>query len=825
MSDTSDISALTITIDDHEVRVQPGTTILSAAEGLGIDVPTFCFQKRLPVLASCRMCLVEIEGQGKLQPACATAVMDGMVVRTTTKQVAETRSVMLDMLLANHPLDCPICDKGGECELQDMVMEYGPRESMFRDPKRVFHSRDIQLSPVVIMNVNRCIQCQRCVRMCEEVVGAVALGTVEKGMDTAVTGFEGSLTSCDQCGNCIEVCPVGALMSFPYRYKSRPWDLVETDTICAHCGTGCHLTVGTRDGEFMRVRSQWDKGLNLETLCVRGRFGMDVFASPDRIKRPMIRQGDALTPISWEDAGTYLCAQLSRTSGRAAGIASPRLTNEALFQFRKLMQGAFDSDLVAISSRFDFPDVLGPLLRDFYARAPLEEVIRSDCTLVIGSNVTEENPVSEYLLRSAVRNGRMQLYLLSARPSRLDADARVAMRMLPGTEAFLLSELLESLFDQRVRLFETVGSELKTEYARGQDEDIKEGLNGLIAALSAAPSVTVLIGMDLFRSSDAEAVLSLLHCLLHRLRTLGKNVALQGLFDRPNQMGALDITLGMEGKPVVTVSEVLDLCAKGEIGTLYVAGADPISSYPDRARVVEALKKVDLLIVQDWVQTDITELADVVLPSAAHGEESGTFTNNEGRVQMVRKFRTPVFAARSNIEIFEWFAALGDAVLKHSDQVEIFGEIAAVYCAYSGLSIDQIGPDGAFTSVPKRPLDESFKASEPAKQTIRDGLVLITGNGLFYGGKFSEHSATLATVAEEPYVEMNATDAKERGLAANQMVVVTSTSGHLTARLKINPKFPERLVFVPESYRNLRFNSLVKKGEYPCRVEVRKADS
>ncbi|WP_214652652.1 NADH-quinone oxidoreductase subunit NuoG [Ruegeria lacuscaerulensis] len=824
MSDTSDVTTLTITIDDHELQVPPGTTILSAAEGLGIDIPTFCFQKRLPVLASCRMCLVEIEGQGKLQPACATAVMDGMVVRTTTEQVSETRSVMLDMLLANHPLDCPICDKGGECELQDMVMEYGPRESMFRDPKRVFHSKDIQLSPVVIMNVNRCIQCQRCVRMCEEVVGAVALGTVEKGMDTAVTGFEGSLASCDQCGNCIEVCPVGALMSFPYRYKSRPWDLVETDTICAHCGTGCHLTVGTREGEFMRVRSQWDKGLNLETLCVRGRFGMDVFASPDRVKRPMVRQGEALTPVSWENAGEYLRTRLSRARGRAAGIASARLTNEALFQFGRLMQGTFDSELVAVSSRFDFPDALGPLLRDFYTRAPFEEIIKNDCTLVVGSNVTEENPVSEYLLRGAVRGGETQLCLLSARPSRLDADARASVRMLPGTEAFVLSELLDGLLDRREGHAEPFASEFEAGSARGQNEQAKAGLGDLISALSAAPSVTVLIGMDLFRNPDTEAVCSLLHCLLQRLHILGKNVALQGLFDRPNQMGALDMAVGKEGKPLTTVGEVLDQCAEGQISTLYVAGADPVSSYPDRARVIDALKNVDLLIVQDWVQTDIAELADVVLPSAAHGEETGTFTNNEGRVQVVGKFRTPVFTAQSNIEIFEWIASLGDTPLEVSDQAGVFGEITRTNPAYSGLSLAQIGPNGAFTSAQQRPLDRSLLVPETANGADVEGLALATGNGLFYGGYFSEHSATLATVADEPYVEMSVREAEERGIEANQMVVVTSTTGHLTARLKINPRFPDGLVFVPESYRSLRLNSLMKNGEYPCRVEVRKTD-
>ena len=317
---------VTVTIDGHRLEAEAGTTILTVAERLGIDIPTFCYQKRLPVLASCRMCLVEIEGQGKLHPSCAMPVTDGMVVHTNSPHVVDTRAFMLDMLLANHPLDCPICDKGGECELQDLVMAYGPRVSRFREPKRVFHSKDIQLSPVIIMNVNRCIQCQRCVRMCEEVVGAVALGTVDKGMDTAVTGFEGSLASCDQCGNCVEVCPVGALMSFPYRYKARPWDLVETDTICPHCGTGCQLTVGARNGEFMRVRSKWDHGVNLETLCARGRFGLDFVASEDRIKRPMIRRDGAPRPGLLGRGGrlaarAHVGGPRRRQGGRWAGVA------------------------------------------------------------------------------------------------------------------------------------------------------------------------------------------------------------------------------------------------------------------------------------------------------------------------------------------------------------------------------------------------------------------------------------------------------------------------------------------------------------------------
>ncbi|MCV9999582.1 NADH-quinone oxidoreductase subunit NuoG [Pararhizobium sp. YC-54] len=839
---------LKVTIDEQTLEVEAGSTVLQAAQRLGIDIPTFCYLKRLPPLASCRMCLVEIEGLRRLQPSCATAVTDGMVVRTNTPLIDETRSSMLDMLLANHPLDCPICDKGGECELQDMVMAYGPRRSEFRDPKRVFHSQDIRLSPVIIMNVNRCIQCQRCVRMCEEVVGAVALGTIEKGMDTAVTGFEGSLASCDQCGNCVEVCPVGALMSFPYRYKARPWDLAETDTVCPHCGTGCQLTVGMRKGEFMRVRSKQEHGVNRETLCVRGRFGLDFIESRDRIKRPMIRRDGALVPVSWDEAGDYLRRRLSGVENKAAGgLASARLPNEVLYQFQKLMRTVFRTNNIDCSSRWSAPfDALGPLLAAFYSRAPLDEVIGNDCVLVLGGNVTEENPVTEYLLRDAARRRQTGLLVLSARPSRLDADARVVVRVPPGGEAASIAAIVAGLVataDQALP-----GNALATIEASSPAADAGgDGPDRLVTALNEGRSVTVLVSVDLLRSPEARVTLQQLNNLLQVLRLLGKGLAMQFLFDRANQMGAWDMgvlpaalpglqavtddaaraplarTWGAEipSEPGVGLDAMLELCAGGRMGALYIAGTDPLISYPDRAFVQRALGAADLLIVQDAFLTDTAGLAEVVLPAAGYGEESGTFTNNEGRIQKVRKFRELVFEARGNLAIFDFVAALRNQVLQPSAQGEIFNEIVRLVPAYQGLTQDGLGADGAFTkAVPTPPA--GVLLAPPPIPTAADRLMLITGNCLFHNGYLSERSDILNTVANDPYVAMSAQDTAQLGLSDGDQVIVRSAQGELTAQLKVDRRFPKGLVFVPENYRALRLNSLMRRGEYPCPVEVQK---
>lgn len=841
---------VSVTINGQTLDVEAGTTVLQVAERLGIDIPTFCYLKRLPPLASCRMCLVEIEGLRRLQPSCATAVTEGMVVRTNTPLIDETRSSMLDMLLANHPLDCPICDKGGECELQDMVMAYGPDRSRFRDPKRVFHSRDIRLSPVVIMNVNRCIQCQRCVRMCEEVVGAVALGTVEKGMDTAVTGFEGSLASCDQCGNCIEVCPVGALMSFPYRYKARPWDLAETDTVCPHCGTGCQLTVGARKGEFMRVRSKEEHGVNRETLCVRGRFGLDFIEGRDRIKRPMIRRDGALVPVSWDEAGDYLRRRLAEVESKAAGgVASARLPNEVLYQFQKLLRTVFRTNNIDCSSRWSTPfDALAPLIAG-YTRAPLKEVIGADRVLVIGGNVTEENPVTEYLLREASRRRRTGLLMLSTRPSRLDADAQVVVRVPPGGEAASLSALLASL---AAAAGKTLPGDALAELAGGIGSPAasvdNDGSDRLAAALNEGESVSVLVSVDVLRSPDAHATLQQLSNLLQLLRMLGKSAAMQVLFDRANQLGAWDMgvlagalpglqpvaddtvraafarnwSADIPSEPGADLDAMLDLCAAGRMGALYLVGTDPLIAYPDRSFVARALGAVDLLIVQDSFLTETAGLAEVVLPAAGYGEEPGTFTNNEGRIQKVRKFREPVFEARGNLEIFDFVASLRGQTLQSSGQGDIYNEIIRLVPAYEALTQEGLGADGAFTKAAETPPAGAFFAPPPAPGPS-DGLMLITGNCLFHNGYLSERSEVLNTVANDPYVAMSAEDALQLGLSDGDQVLVRSARGELTAQLKVERQFPKGLVFVPENYRALRLNSLMRRGEYPCAVEVRRA--
>jgi NADH-quinone oxidoreductase subunit G len=480
------------------------------------------------------------------------------------------------------------------------------------------------------------------------------------------------------------------------------------------------------------------------------------------------------------------------------------------------------------------------LLAGFYTRAPLEEVIGNDCVLVVGGNVTEENPVTEYLLRDGVRRGQTGLLMLSTRPSRLDADARTVVRVPPGGEAAGLAGVVAGLAA-------AAGQTLLGDAFATTDGD---GPDHLAAALLEGRSVTVLVSADLLRSPQARATLQQLNNLLQVFRVLGKDPAMQFLFDRANQMGAWDMGVlpaalpglravtddaarttlervwGAEipSEPGADFDAMLELCVGGRMGALYIAGSDPVMAYPDRKFVMRALRAADLLIVQDTFLTDTVGLADVVLPAAGYGEETGTFTNNEGRIQKVSKFREPAFEARGNLVIFDFVAALRGQAMRPSTQGDIFGEIARIVPAYQGLTQDGLGIDGAFTKAALTPLDGALFAPPPAPDAA-DGLLLVTGNCLFHNGYLSERSEILNTVADDPYVEMNAQDAAKLGLSDRDPVVVRSAQGELTAQLKVNRRFPAGLVFVPENYRTLRLNSLMRRGEYPCPVEVQKASA
>ncbi len=818
-----------IIIDGVSRQVGDDTLILNAAAALGVEIPTFCSHPRLEPMASCRMCLIEVEGIGKLQPACATRVTEGMVVHTDTAKVRETRKSMLEMLLANHPLDCPTCDKGGECDLQDHAYEYGAPESRYDEDKRRFHNADLPLNSVVIANLNRCIQCNLCIRYCDEVVGAQALGAIGIGANQIATGFMDSLAGCDHCGNCIEVCPVGALMSRPFRYKARPWDLKEVDTVCPFCGTGCQISVGAREGELMRVHSKCETGLNQEALCVRGRFGIDFANSTEqRLQQPLIRQDKDLVAVSWNKAFGFIgekLKQIRRSNKTIGGLVSPSLTNETLYGFQKLMHHVFDSNTIDSFCRWPLAEaypVLEQLIDRFYSRKPLEELLKVDRLLIIGSNVTDENPISEYLIREAHRANRFDMTVLSPRPSRLDRMASAYQRYIPGEEPALIASILSSL----------------------ANEDKQPPLR--------SQSIAVLVGTDLLRSPGATHSLQLLLEHLKTLQTNGRSIGLQFLFDRCNQLGAWD--LGVTSQ--CDFNQMLSMCDQGQMGMLYVVGEDPLLSCPDPERVKRALSQLDLLIVQDAFASDTMELADVVLPGFTFAESTGTFTNNEGRVQRVRPIYPPPTKtvmnaykaaptiypapfrsqAKLDVRIFSEMALALGTDLGLSSLEQVFCEMAATVPGYAELDINDLGNQGRFSGATLNTPESSVKPTtltnlecqltrQSVPDTPDDNFYLITGNSMFHSGYLSEYSPTLAEIENEPYVELSELDALALGpgSADGDYVLVSNPHHQLTLKVKTNSGFARGVAFIPENFKAAQLNRFFAQGDYPCLVKIRVA--
>ncbi|PCI34364.1 MAG: NADH dehydrogenase (quinone) subunit G [Alphaproteobacteria bacterium] len=787
-------------LDNHELEVESGTTILKAARAIAIDIPTFCYQDRLSTLASCRMCLVEVEDHRKLEPACSTPVTEGMVIHTRSPKVVATREDMLEILLANHPLDCPICDKSGECELQDTVFDYGKGESRLHDPKRVFRTRDIELNKVIIFNADRCIQCQRCVRVCEEIVGEVALGTAERGLDSEITGVGNSLSDCSHCGNCIEVCPVGALMSSPYRYSARPWDLERTDTICTMCGTGCSLTIETRDGELMRVKSAYDTGINGELLCAKGRFGFDVIDGAERLTTPLIRKGGILTPVSWDEAISFISTtarSIQNNGGHIQGLISARQTNEVAYMFQKLIRHVFTSGNLSTSTRFtglkssQSLTALAQVMGHRYDRQPLRTLLQADCILLLGAAITEENPVSGYLIREILRDRPTPLFIASARPCGLDDIARASFRLLPGHEGQLLARLT-------------------TEVPPPDDPVMAEFISRAREALTAADSITLLVGTDFLRAPDAADCLKNIDQAALMLERTGKKVHVQFLFDRPNQLGVWDMGCLTDINPGWRYAKTHNLTPVPYM--IYVLGTDPCA--------VTDLQTA-CLIVQDSHMSRTAELATVVLPAPSYGEESGTYTNNEGRVQKLRAIRPPGVGILPKVDVFSRISAAMGKTYGPARVEQIYAEITREIPAYRDLDIWSDKDDFGLTrSLPAEVAMtlQTFPGSFP-DPVLHAGYMLITGDSLFQSGLLTRQSEILTGLGDGPYVEMN----PGKGITENAEgyeVTVSRKGASLTARLKVNTGFPMGVVYIPENMLSGPPARLLSAEDYPSPVEV-----
>jgi NADH-quinone oxidoreductase subunit G len=652
-----------LTINGKEFEVPKGARLIDVCREKGFDIPSFCYYADLALQASCRMCLVRIEKMPKLQTSCTITVTDGMIVTTQSEEIEKAQRGMNEFLLANHPLDCPVCDRGGECELQEMTFDWGGLEERFTEQKNYYAER--YLSPMVANDPQRCILCKRCTRVCDEWMGEEAIEAGGRGAHTVIGTYMGWL-DCSQCGNCIEVCPTGTLLDATYRHQTRPWELAQTISTCNFCSDGCQMSVGSRGGEVRRVvaRDRYVNGINGEFLCVKGRFGHPFINHEDRIRTPMIRykKGGKLIPATWDDAIKHIAERLdavAESHGRNAigVVGSPRLTNEALYLLRKFateLVGTENYTTTDLHSLQPFFDNLGAPL------ATHRDIRYAKTIMLIGGDPSELQPLTGKQIRQAVRNGGAQLILVNSVPIRLREQAAMFLHVRPGTEAAVLLALADSSHNDLATQ--------KSDVEAAQLDAARDMI------LGTKGDVVVMFTAEL--SVAAQTVLAQLSSVIGGE---GRRVLLHPLPQFNNSVGAHDMRM-MDRN--LSPHEMLDMAGEG-IKAMYAAGG----FLPEHLEGREgALAKLEFLVVQELFENETTAAADVVLPAASYAEVDGTFTNNTGMVQRVRQSIPPLHQSKADWMIVAQLAKeLGLDWGYELSASAVFREIGEQVPAYSGM--------------------------------------------------------------------------------------------------------------------------------------------
>jgi NADH-quinone oxidoreductase subunit G len=629
---------VTLTVDGKKVTAPAGTLLIEACKRVGIEVPSFCYYPNLSLQGACRMCLVKVEKMPKLQTACTTVISEGMVVVSDSDEIKQARKSMVEMLLGNHPLDCPVCDAGGECELQDMTFSYGAAESKFMEAKN--HKEEQQWSPVVFFDRPRCILCYRCVRVCGEGMDVWALGVQNRGVSSIIAPNKEDHLECEECGMCIDICPVGALTSGAYRYKTRPWEMKHVGTICTHCGDGCKTTLGVRRSdtgmEIVRGDNRDKSGTNGDFLCIKGRYGFDFANHEERLTKPLIRKDGKLAPSTWEEAfqliGKTLAGIGDVEGGAAIGvIGSTRATNEENYLLSKFSRMVLKTNNVDHHRTADFPALVAALHGKADATASMADVFTAPAILLIGNDPTEQHPLLAWQIRNNVRLHRSRLYVINSKPIKLRRQATTFAQISPGME----TQVAEFL----------AGTDSSVETIMSPSIN-KDAWMALREKLRGEQNLVIVFGSEI-RGKD-----------LAKLAEFGSAIAgakFVCLADYANSRGAADMGLYPDLLPGylpvagntqfheewgdipqaagLDLAGMIDAGKDGKLKALYVVGSNPIG----RLEIDPFSFSKSFVVVQDMFLTETAVMADVVLPTANAYEKSGTFTNTCGDLQLVKK--------------------------------------------------------------------------------------------------------------------------------------------------------------------------------------------
>ncbi len=733
------MATVNITINGQKITARAGSTVLEAALEAGIDIPTLCYHPALPPEGACRVCLVEIEKQRTLQPACTFPVTEGMVVHTHSEKAVEARKFALELLLSDHPLDCMTCEMNGNCELQALAYEYGIKETRFPGVQHAYPIDDS--NPFIERDYNKCVLCRRCVRACNYMNGVEAIGVVYRGFQAKIgTAFDAGLqdSPCEFCGMCVEVCPTGALIPKQRKGKGREWEFEHVQTTCPYCGVGCQLDLNIKDNRIVQVRSVWDGPANHGLTCVKGRFGFDFVENPDRLTKPLIKKNGEFVEATWDEALDLVSSRLSEIKEKhgsdAIGVlGSAKCTNEANYLLQKFTRQVIGTNNVDHCCRICHSSTAYALAAAFGSGAmtnSFEDIVNdAQVYFVIGSNITETHPVLGMRIRQEVKERDAKLIVCDPREIPIADFATLYIRHKSGTDIALLNGIMnvlitEELYDEdfvakRTENFEEL-KETVLKYPPDKAADIcgitpEEIVEAAHLLAENRPGALIYAMGIAQHTTGYQHVLSCanLQMLLGNIGVPGGGIApLRGA--DVTGMGVLaHVYPGYQkvtdpaaqakfekawGVPLsdeigLMVVGMVDAAGTGQVKAMYIMGEDPMMSNPDLNHVEKCLKSLDFLVVQDIFLTETAQLADVVLPAASWAEENGTVINSERRIQLVNKAIEPPGEARPDCQIIPDLAkrmldVIPDAPYGGWDYAhpsEIMDEIAALCPVFGGV--------------------------------------------------------------------------------------------------------------------------------------------
>ncbi|MEI8181067.1 MAG: molybdopterin-dependent oxidoreductase [Desulfomonile sp.] len=877
---------VTLTIDGIEVSVERGASILEAGQKAGVRIPTLCHDKRLIPFGACRLCMVEVTDRGRTRtmPACFNPARDGMQVATHTPKLIESRRVQLSLLLRSHPLSCPTCDAAGNCRLQNLVHEYEIPDLPFDRETRVFHVDND--SHFISFNMNLCVRCGMCVRVCDEVQGQRELSFIRRGMESEVSTDFGRPIDCEFCGQCASICPVGAIASKWLVGTGREFELKKTLTTCSFCSLGCTLVLGQKGDKVVWVTSPPDSP-NESNLCVKGRYGWPYVYSSERLTKPLIRKNGTLQEVDWNEAFKFVADGLNsikNASGPAslAALGSERLTNEEAYVFNRFVRTVMETPNLDHAGGYAYRalvDGIGPALGYPASTNCLREIRHAQVILLLGADLTETHPVAKNEVILATGRYRAKAIVVDSIKTKIADRSGLFLPVPPESEYLVVNAMLKCIIDEA--LFDKTALDLRV-----------EGFDALVESLAnyTPEKVSLLLGLDpdLIKEAAREyagaskAVIVLasgMNRTGNSIETAGAatNLALVtghigkescGVFilgEKANAQGAIDMGLAPDllpgfsrlddatarakfeaawDSPIPDKSgsdalQIIQKAGTGEIKGLYVVGENPVEVYPDKALVEKAFGNLQFLVVQDLFLTSTAKMAHAVFPVVSFAEKSGTYTSADRRVQRLRPCMKSV-AGKSDLEIFTALAAvMGKPAMTYGGPGQVMREISSLVPVYGGIAYDRLGDSGLtwpcvdLEDPGKEILYEGgfpggkaqLKGALKMETPGEEGLptYLIPGTVKYHSGSLSEWSSSLMEVCPAGYAEMNVKDLKSLALKDGDMVKISTSDGtSIQVPVRVSRRALKGSVIVPYHFSALGLNRLTRWGQPTVKIHIEK---